>query len=747
MLKSKHVVPAIELLGIGSLTAVGLFLGGPIGATVMASIGINLSSNLLEGAKTKLKEKWLKSEYGALNHDIQHALVRAFVNALNYRESEYFKTEQATQLPRDEKRAIRGLFKSLRTDAAKMFVDVGDDSSGDDLRSLLDQEPAAADAQLWSQIGETEPFLDLNDHFKAFLRHKLFKQVVAQFGEELKSDNKKSNRAWRAFERLLLENIQADVEDVKASQSVIADAIDTGFAEFRKLKGVAVVVGRIEQKVDAVADAVDGVTENVTESVSARLAAASAVDAQYLLEHSCELSNRGEVERALELVEEATRLARRLKNQKLERACLLHEANVLFWYGTDDTHTPRTIVDRLQRIIKQFGRLGQATSHAFQIKLHLSRLLGDHEETIANSRAILKCDDDFVDAQMEAVSALLIALAQLGRTAEIDGLVEDINRLAERCDPDQEATLRMNWLMANADIDRFQQGAIDEFIALMETATSVEGFTMALASDGIRRLGSRLQRAADRTSSPEWCAAAHKLYVWAYQLAEQTEDAKRAIEFCEQLASLSVDFSGERSEALEWIKKGELTLSWPTRFENPEARLANQCFFTYAKARVLWRLTTRYDRPNDQLMREGLLCGALKAFQEAAELFERCRGAIDGDADLLAGDRQLAQGQICVELGKYEQALTAFRKIWEYPSFWHDAQRPFWAGTRQASLMAEFGDFNGAWAIYNMLDKHPNLAPELRNQLGEFHSYLKYMEAKDGKRARVVVPIVKPKDE
>ena len=40
MLKTKHVVPVIELLGIASLTAAGFAVGGTIGATVMASIGI-----------------------------------------------------------------------------------------------------------------------------------------------------------------------------------------------------------------------------------------------------------------------------------------------------------------------------------------------------------------------------------------------------------------------------------------------------------------------------------------------------------------------------------------------------------------------------------------------------------------------------------------------------------------------------------------------------------------------------------
>jgi hypothetical protein len=200
MLKSKHVVPAIELLGIGSFTAVGMYLGGPIGAGILTAIGLNLFSNQLEGAKEQLKEKWFNGEYGALNRDIQQALVRAFVKALNYLEPEYFKTQDAKQLPRDQKKAIRRLCKMLRDDAAKMFVEADDHAiSGGDLRSFLAQEPSVAHDQLWDRIGHSELFQDTHDGFKTFLENRLFDQVVAQFGEELKLDN--SNPCRPCFTR------------------------------------------------------------------------------------------------------------------------------------------------------------------------------------------------------------------------------------------------------------------------------------------------------------------------------------------------------------------------------------------------------------------------------------------------------------------------------------------------------------------------------------------------------------------
>jgi len=64
------------------------------------------------------------------------------------------------------------------------------------------------------------------------------------FAEELNTDSKESNRAWRAFQRLLLEGIQADVESLQASQGVIQETL-------KKLDVVHIQIQSLQNVVDS----------------------------------------------------------------------------------------------------------------------------------------------------------------------------------------------------------------------------------------------------------------------------------------------------------------------------------------------------------------------------------------------------------------------------------------------------------------------------------------------------------------
>ncbi|MDQ3815804.1 MAG: hypothetical protein M3347_17995 [Armatimonadota bacterium] len=125
MLTKEQTASLLGILGTASITAIGFAIGGTIGASVMASIGINLSSTIIQEGSLKLKEQWLSSD-------------------------------------------VRG-----------------------------------------------------------FLRKSLLSEVQFWFGEELKTDNQECNRAWRAFQRLLLEGIRADVQAVQANQELIHQDLQT----------------------------------------------------------------------------------------------------------------------------------------------------------------------------------------------------------------------------------------------------------------------------------------------------------------------------------------------------------------------------------------------------------------------------------------------------------------------------------------------------------------------------------------
>ena len=78
----------------------------------MKGIGINLTSSIIQGGATKLKEQWLSSKSGALNHDIQHALTRATIKALENLEYRYLALH-GYSISEDDKKSIQKLFLKI----------------------------------------------------------------------------------------------------------------------------------------------------------------------------------------------------------------------------------------------------------------------------------------------------------------------------------------------------------------------------------------------------------------------------------------------------------------------------------------------------------------------------------------------------------------------------------------------------------------------------------------------------------
>ncbi len=232
-----------QLLGIlasTSIIGVGFAVGGPIGTTVMAAIGVNLSSSIIQNGSIKLKERWLSGDNGILNHDIQQALARAFIKALAQLEAKFFELGETNALAENEQESIRALFKEMRGQAQQRFVaSLQQSLKEQDIKDYLYTTPEKATDMLWKRIDGARLLSTYNEHFKDFLRRNLLSELQFWFGEELKTDNKESNRAWRAFQRLLLEGIQADVKAVQASQDLIyrdlqkLDALSSQLAQLR----------------------------------------------------------------------------------------------------------------------------------------------------------------------------------------------------------------------------------------------------------------------------------------------------------------------------------------------------------------------------------------------------------------------------------------------------------------------------------------------------------------------------------
>ncbi|MHB8581254.1 MAG: tetratricopeptide repeat protein [Ignavibacteriaceae bacterium] len=245
MLTKEQIVNLTEIIAIGSVTVAGFVIGGTIGSSVMAGIGINLATNIVHKGTSKLKEHWLTNTNGILNHDIQRALLRAYIKALAQIQNEYFGLyDELQENEKENSGAIRAFFKELTDQAEKSFLSSLERAITEkEVKEYLYNYPESAIDLLWERIGANDLLYTYNQYFKYFLRKNLLSKVQFYFAEELKTDNRECNKAWRAFQRMLLDGIQADVRDLKKSQVQIQQ-------DLKKLDEIRLQLDRLSTVID-----------------------------------------------------------------------------------------------------------------------------------------------------------------------------------------------------------------------------------------------------------------------------------------------------------------------------------------------------------------------------------------------------------------------------------------------------------------------------------------------------------------
>jgi len=220
-MRSKNLILDLtELLAVGSVTTAGYLIGGTVGASVMAGLGINLASTIIGNGSSKLKARWLESKDGILNHDIQKALLRAYLKSLSHIKDCYFIENE--ELPKHEKKQINQLIESLTKTASTTFIpDIEKSIQQTEITKYLYGNQNEGEELLHNRIKSVNYLDEYGEPFKNYFLTKILSEIKFWFGEELKTDSTECNKAWRAFQRLLLEGIKVELTDVKASQEEI----------------------------------------------------------------------------------------------------------------------------------------------------------------------------------------------------------------------------------------------------------------------------------------------------------------------------------------------------------------------------------------------------------------------------------------------------------------------------------------------------------------------------------------------
>lgn len=501
------------------------------------------------------------------------------------------------------------------------------------------------------------------------------------------------------IEDIIFKCLKRDRRDRFRSLAEILDALQSGVISPRVAEELQSGLDRVESKVDRIA--------SITEP-----------SPNELLKESGELSDRGEHERAFEAAKKAVSAARKMNDAAMERNCLKQQAHVVAAPAIEGRN--RTIaIDRLRQILRDLKQLGTEYWQYLAAKLWLSRLVSDHADSIVISRQLINRTDVPIHDQGDALSALILALARTKRQADLLATAADLENLVRQTNIRNQLALRVNWLIAVADVGLFEQSAGEKLLACLSAAITADELTIARGIDIGLMTGEVALRAARRSKSREWFGTAREILEAGYNLITPASNSLKATQFSTWLAEVAIDLEND-TDAEMWLDRSAEAVSRCDEFSSPEARLSHRCGFAFTKARILMRIS---ERTNGQRKIESQQ-KSLAAFDEAETLLEKSSGAIGGEVALLSVEIAHGKAIILDRLGDYRRALIEAKKATDRDETKRD---PDWAAflrLHEAELTAHVGEVGKSQAIVNELLGRADLSDQRRSQIQGLNRYL-----------------------
>ncbi len=226
-----------DTLFTAAVMGIGFATGVPAVTAIVGGIGVNIAADLIQAGWGRVCPRLL-GQTGLLNHDLQAALARALHQAIGRLETAWWRGGPGARMRRQgEAEPVEALFRDLRHDAMDFCSPdgLGRAAGNVQVQQLLYGDEAAVRRELAEKL---KSYLYGHDpQLVAFLQNNLVPELAFCFGEQLKADNPEGNRAWRAFQRLLLEGLQAGIVEVQAElvgmhaaqqeiQRVLAELLD-----------------------------------------------------------------------------------------------------------------------------------------------------------------------------------------------------------------------------------------------------------------------------------------------------------------------------------------------------------------------------------------------------------------------------------------------------------------------------------------------------------------------------------------
>ena len=196
----------------GGLALASPAVGCVVAGTTISSVGLNLFSNVFDRKGQEIKAWYLNRRDGLVNHDVQFALQRALLRALEALDAAC-AAQAANELPAAQQQGVRLLFAAMREQAAQ--PQFGAAMNLDEAQTALRRDPATAEAALWERLTAALPEFAAEfayyDYALAFLRPRLSQEIQFWFTEEVKTQDPEHAKAWIGYQKMVLEAILAEL--------------------------------------------------------------------------------------------------------------------------------------------------------------------------------------------------------------------------------------------------------------------------------------------------------------------------------------------------------------------------------------------------------------------------------------------------------------------------------------------------------------------------------------------------------
>lgn len=208
------LIGALASIGVAAATAFADGASGGLG-TVFLSLLNSISGNIATDQLLKIRPRapknwWLNKGHDFSNHDLVKALQNAIIKALQETSNAYF---QKTGGDEYHVKAIRRKVNDLCGIIKEKFLSFFDEKSSETgLQTFIDRDDPTELYQEIYNFLEIDKLASHGANFLPFVQSELPTAIQAAFVEELK--NKQNTRPWIAYQRLILTDIQSQINSV-----------------------------------------------------------------------------------------------------------------------------------------------------------------------------------------------------------------------------------------------------------------------------------------------------------------------------------------------------------------------------------------------------------------------------------------------------------------------------------------------------------------------------------------------------